>query len=82
MKLCSSIYCYHLILWSSYSFVSWLSKKDSLISKTILLTIFFYLAYLIAFTLIKSKRDAIVITLVSLSIFMLCLQIILHLFIK
>ena len=69
MKL--TVYCYHLILWSGYSVVGWLSKKDSMIAKAILLIVFFYLAYLVAFILLKTRKGAMIISIVSLILFMI-----------
>ncbi|MDQ0231327.1 hypothetical protein [Metabacillus malikii] len=51
--------------------VGWLSKKDGHISKAILFGIFFYLAYLIAFKLLKTRRKAFAVSIVSLFCFML-----------
>lgn len=69
MKL--TVYCYHLILWSGYSVVGWLSKKDSMVAKAILLLVFFYLAYLVAYILLKTRKGAMFISIVSLIFFML-----------
>jgi hypothetical protein len=69
MKLNWSVYCYHFFLWSGYSVVGWLSKKDSVLAKSILLIMFFYLAYLIAFTILKTRKSAIIITFISLLFF-------------
>ncbi|MGM0873498.1 MAG: hypothetical protein ACQEWV_01650 [Bacillota bacterium] len=76
MKLTwSFVYCYHLLLWSGYSIVDWLSKKDSIIAKTILLIMFFYLAYLIAFTILKTRKRAILISFLTLLFFVLGQQV-------
>ncbi|PGT80666.1 hypothetical protein COD11_20495 [Bacillus sp. AFS040349] len=67
----------HLLLWSSYSVIEWLSKKDSFLAKIILLVMFFYLSYLIAYTLIKARKNAIYFSLFSLLLFAIANQIIL-----
>ncbi|MBZ5748764.1 MULTISPECIES: hypothetical protein [Metabacillus] len=67
----SLVYCYHFILWSGYSIVRWLSNKDSLMAKSILLILFFYLSYLLAFTQLKTRKRAIIISLCSLLLFAL-----------
>ncbi|MGM7720211.1 hypothetical protein [Metabacillus sp. Hm71] len=75
------VYCCQLLLWSGYSLVGWLSKKDSVIAKAFLLLVFFYLAYLIAYTCLKTKKAAFLISLASLIIFMLGKQVYLLLFV-
>jgi hypothetical protein len=81
MKLTWSIvYCYHLLLWSGYSIVGWLSKKDSVLAKSILLIMFFYLSYLIAFTLLKTRKGAIVISFLTLLFYMLGKQVFIFVF--
>lgn len=74
------VYCYHLLLWSVYSIVGWLSKKDGVGAKTILLFMFFYLAYLIAYTLLKTRKEAIFISFLTLLFFLLGQQVYLFVF--
>lgn len=60
----------HSFIWSGFLFVDWLSQKDSLFAKIILLSLFMYFAYLIACHLIKFKKMAFILT-VSSTIFFL-----------
>ncbi|PMC35174.1 hypothetical protein CJ195_20500 [Bacillus sp. UMB0899] len=61
--------CVHLILWSSYSVIEWLSNKDSLLAKSILLLMFFYLSYLIALSFIEKRKAAFIFSVSSLLTF-------------
>lgn len=74
----SLLSCSHLLLWSSYSIIDWLSKKDSFLAKLILLIMFFYLSYLIAYTLIKTRRIAVFFSVLSLVLFGIAQQIIVY----
>ncbi|KOO50929.1 hypothetical protein [Priestia koreensis] len=67
--------CIHLILWSGYSFVEYLSNRDKLSSKVILFVVFGYVAYLIAERLIERKRTALFVTILILGSFFGCQKI-------
>ncbi|MEC2074757.1 hypothetical protein [Metabacillus fastidiosus] len=60
----------HSFIWSSFLFVDWLSKKDSLFAKAILLSLFMYVAYLIAIQLIKFRKTAALMTIGSTVLFL------------
>lgn len=63
------VYWYHLLLWSSFSVVEWFSKKDSVLAKIILLLVFFYLSYLVAYNLIKTRRGAFLVSVSTLLLY-------------
>ncbi len=67
--------CTHLVLWISYSVIEWLSNKDSILAKMILLVMFFYLSYLIAFMIMKTRKIAIIFSFSSLTLFAITYQV-------
>jgi hypothetical protein len=57
------------IIWSGYTFVEWLSVHDQLIYKVIMFFIFYYLAFSLGRTQLKSGPKAFFITCLSLCIY-------------
>ncbi|RLQ95907.1 hypothetical protein [Falsibacillus albus] len=58
-----------LMVWSSFTLVEWLSKHDHKEYKILMFAVFFYLAFIIARAIVKSRKRTLIITLVSLSIY-------------
>ena len=73
----SLLSCIHIILWSGYSVIEWLSNKDSLLAKSILLLMFFYLSYLIALTLMEKRKAAIIFSISSLVTYVISYKVLL-----
>lgn len=59
------------LLWACYHIIEWLSSKDGYIAKGILLILFFYLSYLFAFNIVKFKKRALILSCISLTIYVL-----------
>ncbi|MBS4198807.1 hypothetical protein KHA93_03965 [Bacillus sp. FJAT-49732] len=55
-----------LMIWSGFTLAEWFSGKEHLLSKVILFIVFSYLAILIARKIVESKKDTLIITVVSL----------------
>jgi positive regulator of sigma E activity len=49
-------------MWGGYLLVEWISEKDSLQAKLILLGVFLYIAYIVAASLSQSKKIALFVT--------------------
>lgn len=58
-----------LMIWSSYTFIEWLSKYDQLIYKVLMFFVFFYLAIIIGNYIIKSIKKTFFVTALSLSLY-------------
>lgn len=69
--------CIHIILWSGYSVIEWLSNKDSFLAKSILLLMFFYLSYLIALTMMEKRKSAIIFSISSLITYVISYKVLL-----
>jgi hypothetical protein len=54
-----------VLIWSTFSLVTWLSRSDSLFAKGILLGIFCYLAFLIANKIGLTRKSSFLITAIS-----------------
>ncbi|MEH7222400.1 hypothetical protein V7112_01205 [Bacillus sp. JJ1566] len=54
-----------VLIWSTFSLVTWLSGSDSLLAKGILLIIFCYIAFLIATKIGLTRKGSLVITAIS-----------------
>lgn len=54
-----------VLIWSTFSLVTWLSRSDSLFAKGILLVIFCYLAFLIANKIGLTRKSSFLITAIS-----------------
>jgi hypothetical protein len=57
------------IIWSGYTFIEWLSVHDQLVYKVIMFFVFYYLAFLMGRTIIKSGPKAFFITSLSLCVY-------------
>ncbi|MEK3887118.1 hypothetical protein [Bacillus sp. FSL K6-3431] len=66
-----------MFIWSGFTLVDWLSRKDHSISKVILFIVFFYLAFLLAKALLKTRKRTIWITILSLTVYQM-MNMILH----
>ncbi|MBE6183652.1 hypothetical protein [Heyndrickxia ginsengihumi] len=60
-------FLFQLMVWSVFTLASWLSKGDRMVFKVITFIVFFYLAFLLAKSIIKSFRRTMIITVSSLS---------------
>ncbi|WP_242222149.1 hypothetical protein [Bacillus cereus group sp. BfR-BA-01380] len=53
---------FHFIIWSGFSIVLLLSSRDKLHYKVLLFFVFFYLAYVSAYIMLHSRKEAIFFT--------------------
>ncbi|EIJ81662.1 hypothetical protein PB1_01935 [Bacillus methanolicus PB1] len=58
-----------LILWSGYTFMEWLSKRDQPIYNVLMFLVFFYLAIIAGNFIMKSAKKTFLVTLVSLALY-------------
>ncbi|WP_433749338.1 hypothetical protein [Falsibacillus pallidus] len=59
-----------LMVWSSFTLVDWLSKRDHKEYKILMFAVFFYLAFIIARSIVKSKKITLFVTLFSLAFYL------------
>ena len=50
---------FHFMIWSAFSIVLLLSSRDKLLYKVMLFFVFFYFAYVIAYMMLHSRKEAI-----------------------
>ncbi|MGM7682755.1 hypothetical protein ACSVDA_11440 [Cytobacillus sp. Hm23] len=67
-----TVFMVQFMIWSAYSIIEWLSRHDGRVSKSILLAILIYFAYIIAQKAMQSKKRGIIITIISLPLYFLC----------
>ncbi|WP_453997235.1 hypothetical protein [Bacillus nitroreducens] len=56
---------FQVLIWSIFSFVTWLSRSDSLVAKAILLIIFCYFAFLIAIKIGLTRKSSLLTTIIT-----------------
>ncbi|MBA4537910.1 hypothetical protein H1Z61_12405 [Bacillus aquiflavi] len=54
------------IIWSAYTLIEWLSAYDRIEYKIIMFVIFFYLAFVIGKSIVKSTKKTMILTALSL----------------
>ncbi|MCC3357631.1 hypothetical protein [Bacillus sp. REN16] len=54
-----------ILIWSAFSLVTWLSGSDRFLAKGILLIIFCYVAFLIAFKIGLTRKGSLLVTAIS-----------------
>ncbi|USK35524.1 hypothetical protein LIT25_09645 [Bacillus sp. F19] len=59
-------------MWGGYVLVEWISEKDSLQAKLILLGVFLYIAYIVAASFSQSKKIALFVTAATAAAAFLC----------
>ncbi|MBM7703380.1 hypothetical protein [Metabacillus iocasae] len=59
------VWCIQLIIWSGYTIIEMISNRDQFVAKVILFFVFAYLAYLVAETILKRKKIAFSITVMT-----------------
>ncbi|MED1204232.1 hypothetical protein [Heyndrickxia acidicola] len=60
-------FIFQLMIWSGFKLAEWLSHRDHTVYKVLMFAAFFYLAFLLARSILKSNRQTLVITGASLA---------------
>jgi exosortase/archaeosortase len=60
-------FIFQLMIWSGFKLAEWLSHRDHTVYKVLMFSAFFYLAFLLTRSIVKSNRQTLFITIASLA---------------